>query len=566
MGLPEPTATVALQPNAWEPGLVPADEELLAFIGEMPLEDKVGQMMMVGIPGQSLSGSPQLETLIADYRVGGIVLLERNAHDPRQVAQLLGEAQALATTMGSNIPLFVSINHEGGNVVRITEGVTGFPGNMGIAASGRADYAHTAAAMAADELRAMGINMNLAPVLDVNDDPLNPIIGARSFGESPVLAASLGGETIRGFQEHGVIAVAKHFPGHGSTTVDSHVGLPVINKPESELLQTELPPFEAAVDSGIEAIMTAHIVVPAWEPEPRLPATLSSNILSGILRTQMGFDGIVVTDSLGMGGVIAGRGQAGAAVEAVKAGVDVVLSTGPLEAQMAIHQALVAAVQSGQITQQRIDQSILRILRVKHKYRLFGPPSGADLDSVDWAGNQAFADQAALAAVTLYRNNAGLVPFRAEASRLLVLSPHELPPAATKGGTLLGQELRQRGFQVTELVFNLNQTGSRDAAYVTALQAAPEHDLVVFGEWQLVRRYANRADTWQEELISALVQSGKPVVMISWHDPGAILRVPQVSTYIVAYGNTVAQVKAVSKLLTGESASQGTLPMTLTRH
>ncbi len=180
----EATATVTQEIEAWKPNEIPSDEDLRSFVNQMPLADKIGQMMMVGFPGQSLSESPELSALISTYYVGGLVFLESNAHDPQQVALLVAEAQDLSAQTGSHIPLFVAINHEGGNVVRITEGVTGFPGNMAIAATGRPDYAYTAAAMAAEELRAMGINMNLAPVLDVNDNPLNPIIGAGSGSRS----------------------------------------------------------------------------------------------------------------------------------------------------------------------------------------------------------------------------------------------------------------------------------------------------------------------------------------------------------------------------------------------
>jgi beta-N-acetylhexosaminidase len=529
----------------------------------MPLADKIGQMMMVGFPGQSLSESPELSALISAYYVGGIVLLEPNAHDPQQIAPLVAEAQNLSAQTESHIPLFVAINHEGGNVVRITEGVTGFPGNMAIAATGRPDYAYTAAAMAAEELRAMGINVNLAPVLDVNDNPLNPIIGVRSFGESPDLVGSLGKETIRGFQQNGIIAVAKHFPGHGNAAIDSHVGLPVINKSASELEQVELPPFQVAVEEGVDAIMTAHVVVPVWELTPDLPASLSANILTGVLRDRMGFEGILVTDSLGMGAITANWGQAQAAVEAVKAGADVVLSIGPLEAQIAIHQALVTAVQNGEITPARIDESVLRILRVKHKYGLFEEEPGADLSIVGSEAHQAVADEMALAAITLFKDDAGLVPLPQDAGRLLVLSPDALPPASTGEGTLLAQELRQRGFEVTELVFNLDQSDSRDAIYAEALGAAPEHDVVIFGEWELVRRYANWSDQWQERLVTALQQSENAVILISWHDPGAIIRVPQIPTFVIAYGTTTGQVKAVVKVITGQSPPQGHLPLTI---
>jgi len=559
----EATATVTQEIESWKPNEIPNDENLRSFVNQMPLADKIGQMMVVGFQGQSLSESPELSALISSYYVGGIVLLKPNAHDPQQIARLITEAQGLSAQTGSHIPLFVAINHEGGTVVRITEGVTGFPGNMAIAATERSDYAYTAAALAAEELRAMGINMNLAPVLDVNDNPLNPIIGVRSFGETPEVVVSLGRETIRGFQQNGLIAVAKHFPGHGSAAIDSHIGLPVINKSASELEQVELPPFQMAIEEGVEVIMTAHVVVPAWEPTPDLPASLSANIMTGVLRDRMGFDGILVTDSLGMGAITASWGQAQAAVEAVKAGADIVLSTGPLEDQITIHQALFTAVQNGEITLARIDDSVLRILRVKHKYGLFEWEPITDLSQVGSEEHQAVADEMALAAITLFKDDAGLVPLPEDARRLLVLSPDNLPPASDNQGTLLAQELRQRGFEVTELVFNLNQIDSRDATYAEVLRVAPEYDVVIFGEWELLNRYANWSDQWQETLVIALQQSRKPVIMIAWHDPGSIIRIPQVSTFVIAYGTTTGQVKAVVKVITGQSPPQGHLPLTI---
>lgn len=565
--MPIATATVLATAGPaleeWEPARVPNDEQLRSYVRGVPLADKIGQMMLVGFSGESLSESPELETLISVYHLGGIVLQERNAHDPQQLSQLLAEAQDLAAQTGSGIPLFVSINHEGGNVVHITEDVTHFPGNMALGATGRADYAYIAAAMAADELRAMGINMNLAPVLDVNEDPHNPIIGARSFGGSPDLVQSMGRETIRGLQQQGVIAVGKHFPGHGSVTIDSHIGLPTIDKEASDLKEVELPPFEMAVEVDVDAIMTAHIVVTAWEPEPNLPATLSANIVTGILREHMGYDGIVMTDSLGMGAITARWTQAEAAVEAVKAGVDVVLSTGPMAAQEAIHEALMTAVRSGDIPLQRIDDSVLRILRVKHKYRLFEKQRHADLSVVNSPEHQAMADEIGLAAITVYKDDGALVPLPEHVRQLLVISPRGLPSATDGEGTLLAEELRRHGYDVTELVFNVNQNASRDTVYTGALEAALEHDAVIFGEWQLIRRYANRTDQWQERLISALQQTGTPVVMTSWYDPAAIIRVPEISTYVVTYASTEGQVQAFVKILVGQSSAQGTLPLTI---
>jgi beta-N-acetylhexosaminidase len=278
----------------------------------------------------------------------------------------------------------------------------------------------------------------------------------------------------------------------------------------------------------------------------------------------MGYDGIVMTDSLGMAGVNRGRGQAQSAVEAVQAGADIVLSTGPLTAQEAIHGALMAAVQNGEIAPQRIDESVLRILRAKHKYRLFEPQHGAHLDGIEWVEHQKMAEKMALAAVTLYKDEAALVPLPEDAQRLLILSPHELPRGRDKQETLLAEGLRAHGYEVTELVFNVGQSDSRDTTQALALQEAPEHDVVLFGEWQLLKRYANSSDQWQESLISALVQTGKPVIMISWHDPAAIIRAPEIATYLVAYGNTVGQVQAVTEVLAGTVPARGSLPLSIT--
>lgn len=565
---PTPTAMASPTPTPIPPtptpaAAAPSDEDLRALIAQMSLSEKVGQMMMVGFDGQSLAGSAGLSSLIATYHAGGIVLVEPNAHDPQQIARLTGEVQQLALSSAPHVPLFVAINHEGGIVVRISEGVTAFPGNMAVAATGRPEYAHSAAALAAQELRAMGINMNLAPVLDVNDNPLNPIIGVRSFGESPELVARLGQETIRGFQENRVIAVAKHFPGHGSTATDSHIGLPVIDRTAGQLEQIDLPPFQAAIDEGVEAIMSAHVVVPALEPEPHLPASLSAAVLTGLLRERMGFDGVIFSDSLDMGAITGQQGQAGAAVAAVKAGTDVVLSTGPLRGQIAISQALVAAVQNGEISPDRIDESVLRILRLKYRYGLFEEAADADLGLVGSAPHQEAADEIALAAITLLRDDAGMVPLPEDARRLLIVSPEELPPGASGRGTLLAEALRERGFEVTELVFNPALGSSQGVTYAAALEAAPEHDAILFGEWELVKRWVNGSDRWQETLIAALQQSGKPVIVVSWHNPGAIARLPEVPTFLAAYGPTASQVKGVVEVLTGQAAPQGHLPLTI---
>jgi beta-N-acetylhexosaminidase len=442
------------------------------------------------------------------------VLLEANAHDPRQLSALTRGIQSLATSTGARIPVFTAINHEGGVVVRITEGVTGFPGNMAVAAAGRPQYAYLSAALAARELRAMGINMNLAPVLDVNDNPLNPVIGARSFGADPAQVAEYGRLAVRGCQDNGVIAVAKHFPGHGSVAVDSHGLLPVLDVPVERLRQRELLPFAAAIKEGVAGIMAGHIAVPALDKSGR-PATLSPQILTGLLREQMGYDGLIMTDSLGMGAVSAGRGQAQAAVEAVQAGADVLLSTVPMEAHVAIIQSLVAAVRQGTISPERIDQSVLRILRVKYAYGLFEAPAPFDAGQVGSPEHQAVADEMALQAVTLVKGEAGRALLPPPPVRLLVISPDSLPPAASHDGTWFGELLRSQGYAVTELVLNLDSSVSRNQVSASAVAQAPAHDVVIWGEWELIKRYVNSDDQWQEQLIARLGKGTTPLIVVA---------------------------------------------------
>lgn len=551
---PTPTATVGKP-------LVPSLAELEAMIAEMSVRDKVAQMLMIGFHGRSIAESPELATMVGEYHVGGLVMLEANAHDPAQVQGLTGELQALATSSGAGIPLFISINHEGGIVIRITEGITEFPGNMAVGATGQPQNAYLAAALGAEELRAMGINMNLAPVLDINDNPLNPIIGTRSFGASDQMVAEYGRLAVQGMQEQGVIAIAKHFPGHGGVAVDSHGALPVIEASADALWQHELVPFRAAVEQGVAGIMTAHISIPALDATGR-PATLSPEILTGLLREQMGYDGLIMTDSLGMAGVSQNRGQVQAAVEAVQAGADILLSTSPMDAHIAIVQTLTGSVQRGEIPLERIDRSVMRILKAKAAYGLFQSPAPVDLSSVGSPENQVTAEEIALQAVTVVRDDGSLIPLPQGTANLLVISPSELPRATEGQGTRFAQLLRERGYLVDELLFNPN-TDSRAEVAASAVAQSPGYDVVLFGEWELIKRFVNWGDVWQEELIGALQQSSRTLIVVAWHNPAAILRCPEVTEFVAAYDNSAAQVAAVAAVLSGEHKPTGELPLPL---
>jgi beta-N-acetylhexosaminidase len=404
--------------------------------------------------------------------------------------------------------------------------------------------------------------MNLAPVLDVNDNQLNPVIGVRSFGASPTLVATYGRLAVRGSQDNGVMAVAKHFPGHGSVDVDSHGGLAISSSSVDALMAHELVPFRAAIEEGVAGIMTGHIAVPALDENKR-PATLSPPILTGLLRRQFGYEALILTDSLGMGGVSASGGQAQVAVEAVLAGADILLSTSPMDAHVAIIQALVAAVERGEISVQRIDQSLRRILGAKHAYGLYEPLPTPDLDVVGSPEHQAIAREIARQAITLLRDEHDHIPLPPPPARLFLVSPDQLPPAASGEGSALAELLQGKGYETTELVFNLNSSASRDYVQTTALAQAPQYDTVIFGEWELIKRYVNWDDQWQEQLIQRLYQTSRNLIVVSWHNPAATVRCSQVPTFLVAYGNTPVQVSAVGTVLVGEQVPSGNLPISL---
>ncbi|OWA35650.1 beta-N-acetylhexosaminidase [Saccharibacillus sp. O16] len=341
----------------------------------MSLRDKLGQMLLGGFDGTTMTTDAM--KLIAAYRAGGIIYFSRNVSSPEQLADLTRELQDAAAANGLP-PLWISIDQEGGMVARITEGVTLMPGQMAIAAAGSAEEAYRAAYVSGSELRRIGINLNYAPVLDVNNNPRNPVIGVRSFGESPEAVAEFGAAMVRGFQDAGVAATAKHFPGHGDTDVDSHLDLPTVPHDRARMEEIELVPFKRALAEGVDAVMSAHIYFPALEKE-KLPVTLSPSVLTGLLREELGFDGIITTDCMEMNAIAEHYGVAEAAVLAVLAGADQVLVSHHANRQGAALNALEEAVQGGRITESRIDHSVRRLLRMKGKRGILTPAAAERL-------------------------------------------------------------------------------------------------------------------------------------------------------------------------------------------
>ncbi|HET9315240.1 MAG TPA: beta-N-acetylhexosaminidase [Vicinamibacteria bacterium] len=326
----------------------------------------VGQRFMVGFDGHT--ASPDVKHLIRELGVGHVILFARNVAEPEQVADLVRELQSVAREARHDLPLLVAVDQEGGRVARLREPWTLWPPQRAIGRAGSEDLARRMGAALAFELKACGIRCDFAPVVDVDSNPKNPIIGDRSFGDDPDLVGRLGAAVVQGLQQGGVAACAKHFPGHGDTDVDSHLALPVVEHSRSRLEEVELPPFRKAIEAGVATIMTAHVVV--RELDPDVPATLSPAIIDGLLRKQLGFEGVIVSDDLEMRAVAAHWKPGDAAVRAVRAGCDILPVCASADAQVEAIEGVVRAVESEELRFTEMDAAGLRIRALKQRFLL----------------------------------------------------------------------------------------------------------------------------------------------------------------------------------------------------
>jgi beta-N-acetylhexosaminidase len=538
-----------------------ADRGLIeSTIARMSIEEKVGQLFWTRAYGasahdDSFAANNQADygvdtpaEIVEKYHLGGILYFAwaGNTDHPVQMAELSNGLQETATGLPSGVPLSLSIDQEGGIVARMLEPATVFPGNMALGATRDTELAAEQWGITGQELRATGVNTNFAPVVDVNTNPVNPVIGVRSFGESPELVGELGAIATEALQAEQVSATLKHFPGHGDTEVDSHFGLPIVTYDRETLDDIHLDPFRDAIAAAPDAIMTAHMIVEAVDAE--LPATLSETVLTGLLREEMGYDGVIVTDSLGMAGVREHWGDDQVPVLAINAGADVLLNPPDMDTA---YEAVLEAVATGEITEKRLDESVRRILEMKVDRGLFEDPY-ADVDAVaDLVGtddNLAVADEIARSAATVVRNDAELLPLSGDEGSTLVVGPTSGQPGH------VASELADRGLDTTVQSTGLQPTESQRAA---AVAEAQDRDLVVVtshNAWQ---------NTAQQQLVDELLATGTPVLVLATRDAYDLGHMTDVETYATTYGNRPVSLSGAVELLFGEVAPSGTLPVTI---
>ncbi|MER7135067.1 glycoside hydrolase family 3 N-terminal domain-containing protein [[Kitasatospora] papulosa] len=552
------------------------DSRLKRLIARMSLEEKVGQLFVMRVYGHSATEPDQADIdanlaeigvrdaaeLISTYHVGGIIYFAwaHNTRDPHQIADLSNGIQRAGLAGRTPLPLLVSTDQEHGIVCRVGEPATLLPGAMALGAGGSRSDARTAGRIAGAELAALGINQNYAPDADVNVNPANPVIGVRSFGSDPESVAGMVAAQVKGYQSAGIASTAKHFPGHGDTSTDSHTGLPVIRHTREQWAELDAPPFRAAVAAGIDSIMTAHIVVPALDPSED-PATLSHPILTGILREELGYDGVVVTDALGMEGVRTKYGDERVPVLALLAGVDQLLN--PPDLKVAWN-AVLGAVRSGEISEARIEESILRILRLKTRLGLFRDPyvthRGVDR-TVGVRSHLATADRIAERTTTLLANTGSLLPLSRRSHRnLLVVGADPASPSGTTGPptTTLAGAFEELGFAATALSTG---TAPTQAKIAEAVAAAAGKDAVVVGTYNV------SATSSQRTLVSALAATGVPVITVAIRNPYDIAQLAGTgyAASLAAYSWTDVELRAAARVIAGRARPEGRLPVPVQR-
>ncbi len=528
----------------------------------MTIEEKVGQLFVTRVYGTTADttdpdavkrntedlGVSNAVDVVAAFHVGGIVYFGENVTTPTALAEFGNAIQSRVATQRVAIPVLTSIDQEQGNVVRVGPPATQFPGSMALGAGRSLADANAAARITGEELRAMGVFQDYAPVADVNVNADNPVIGVRSFSSAPSLVASMVKAQIRGYRDGGVASTAKHFPGHGDTAIDSHTGLPVITHNAKRVRKVDLRPFRAAIAAGVDSIMTAHIQVPVLDPSGD-PATLSKPIVTGLLRNELGFDGVIITDSLRMEGVRTKYGDDRVPVLAILAGVDQLLDPPNLPAA---YTAVLSAVAADEISMARLNQSVRRILTMKASLGLSSVAGAmvdvAAVDSIVGSDvNRATATQVTDRTTTVVVDDDARIPIAdLSGERVLVTG------WGKAAMTTLASDLRAEGADVTEVETGIDPDA---AAVSSAVSAAADVDLVI------ATTYEVSLHKEQSVLVNALIDADAPLIAVAAGTPYDVAQFPDVRTFVATYSYQPIAMDSLVRVLTGDVTAVGRLPV-----
>ena len=542
------------QPTQFPGQPAPAEVDVDALLSSMSLRDRVAQLVMPWVAGSYAAFDDdafrKMQEWVDSLHIGGLIV---SVGSPLDLAAKLNRLQER-----SAVPLLVASDLEGGTAIRLNGG-TPFPPNMGVAATGSDSDAYELGRITALEGRAVGIHLAFAPVADVNNNPANPIINVRSFGEDPHTVGRLVAAEVRGLQDHGMLAAAKHFPGHGDTGTDSHISLPVLGAGWGRLDSVELVPFRSAIAANVAAVMSAHIAVPGLDRGLLRPGTVVPNILTGLLRDSLRFNGLVVTDALNMGGIATEYG-AEAAVRAFLAGSDLLLQ--PADPKAAID-AMLAAVARKEISRERLDRSVRRVLELKRRVGLFVRRT-VPLDSIPAVvGRAEFKEAAhkmASRSLVLVKDQNGTVHGLKSTRRPLSLITYGDDNNRAIGNAL-ASELRSRGFPVT--MFKL-WPASGPASYDSARTVIARNPVTVFVASDKPTESRGTLGL-PDSLVTlmTLTSRARPTVLVSLGNPYLISGIPEVWSYLIAWrANSVAE-QAVGRALAGATSITGQLPISI---
>ncbi len=554
-----------------------ADEKLK----KMSLDEKIGQLIHIGINARFLPQDgwefQQLKRQVVENKIGGIIFFVGSIYE---TVHLMNRMQEFA-----EIPLLISADFETGVGMRLEDTVV-FPWNMAIAATGNPEFARRQGEIIARESKALGVYQVFAPVVDVNNNPENPVINVRSYGEDPKEVAKFAIAFIEGLQNGGVIATAKHFPGHGDTNIDSHRGLPVIKVSRKRLDEYELYPFREVIKAGVASIMISHISLPELDPEritplkdrykaaytdeevivedATIPATLSKKIVTGILKKEMGFDGLIVTDAMDMSGLTIYFSQSEAAVRAIEAGADIILK--PANADEAIR-GIREAVRSGRLSEERINESVCKQLAWKYHLGLTKQKT-VPLDAIDRIVSNQPSRQLAMEiaenAITLVKNNDKLLPLTKDKKIFfLAITNQDIPEFV---GEEFVRVLRRNSFENLKLSLINDKTTQEEIQKIA--EEIASSDIVLAGFFVRVRSGAKNSIEMPErgrKLLETLIAEKKKIIGISFGNPYLLRGFPSLGTYIVGYGDMPSLQNATARAVIGEIDFKGKLPITITQ-